>query len=70
MAPRKETKEMTRLGGVFAWSLSRSGDGMGPMQDAHQPIPTVNDRYGWRLSDPDCYLPSEYFVQMNQDSDF
>ena len=34
---------MSRLGGVFAWSLSRSGDGMGPMQDAHQPIPTVND---------------------------
>lgn len=61
---------MSRLGDVFAWSLSHSGDGMGPMQGAHQPIPTVNDGSGWWLSDLDCYLPSEYFVQMNQDSDF
>lgn len=61
---------MTRLGDVFARGLSHSGALKGPMKGAHQPIPTVNDRQGWSLSDPDCYVPSESFVQLNQDSDF
>ena len=52
------------MGPFTQWGSKRSHQG------AHQPIPTVNDRQGWSLSDPDCYVPSESFVQRNQDSDF